>query len=80
MTNVESEPAPDPAEHMTATFLRITGPLIAGAEREIELARAQGDRAALEKAQVRLSTLTTAREIYNASFKLAHGRPAWPRP
>lgn len=65
---------------MTATFLRITGPLIQGAEREIELARAQGDRAALEKAQVRLSTLRSCQDIYNASFKLAHGRLAWPRP
>ncbi|QBY10211.1 hypothetical protein E5F05_06165 [Deinococcus metallilatus] len=64
---------------MNAEYRRILEGLLTNAERDMRLARAEGDRAATAKAQARLDTLWAALEIYAASHFIAYGERPWPR-
>lgn len=64
---------------MNDEYRRILEGLLTNAERDLRLARAEGDRPAAEKARARLDTLRAALEIYASSHFLAHGERPWPR-
>lgn len=66
-------------EKMNAQYRRILEGLLTNAERDVRLARAEGDGAATAKAQARLDTLQAALEIYAACHLVAHGERPWPR-
>ena len=63
---------------MNAAFRQIIDPLLDHAERDVRLARADGDRAATAKAQARLETLKAARGIYAAAHRQGYGEMPWP--
>ncbi|UBV44731.1 hypothetical protein LAJ19_16370 (plasmid) [Deinococcus taeanensis] len=65
---------------MNTQFHQIVSSLLLNAERDVRLARADGDRALADKAKARLDTLRAALEIYAASYLVAHGVRPWPRP
>lgn len=67
-------------EKMNRTYRTILTPLLLNAERDVRLASADGDQAALAKAHARLDTLQAAQEIYAAAHKVAYGFLPWPRP
>jgi len=58
-------------------FGRVTGRIVACAEKEIELARAMQDREALVKVQIKLESVKTAREIFARGYRIATGKAAW---
>ena len=63
---------------MNDTFQRILSGLLDNAERDVRLARADGQSAELAKANARLETLKSALDIYAASHKVAYGERPWP--
>lgn len=65
---------------MNTLYHQIMTRLHDNAERDVRLARADGEPNALAKAQARLDTLHAALEIYAASHKHAYGERPWPRP
>ncbi|MDL2342957.1 hypothetical protein QOL99_02210 [Deinococcus sp. MIMF12] len=65
--------------HMNTQYRRILDGLLTNAERDVRLARAEGDRGGQARAQARLDTLRAALEIYAASHLVAHGERPWPR-
>lgn len=75
MTQAQPE---TPQARMTAEYRRILGGLLTNAERDVRLARADGEPHTLAKAQARLDTLRAALEIYAASHFIAYGERPWP--
>ncbi|MCP2015151.1 hypothetical protein L1280_002312 [Deinococcus sp. HSC-46F16] len=66
-------------EQMNTQYRHILDGLLTNAERDVRLARAEGDRSGTAKAQARLDTLRAALEIYAACHLVAHGERPWPR-
>lgn len=69
-----------PQEGMNTQHQCILTRLLLNAERDVRLARADGNRTELAKARAHLDTLQAALEIYAASHKFAYGTRPWPRP
>lgn len=59
-------------------FRRTIGTLLNNARRDYTLAQAQGDELSRVKARVRLDTLETARQIFEAGVNLTAGSQAAP--
>ncbi|WP_245872744.1 hypothetical protein [Deinococcus planocerae] len=68
-----------PQARMNAHFHRVLEGLLTNAERDVRLARAGEDRAAIARARARLDTLRAALDIYAASHLVGHGERPWPR-
>lgn len=70
----------DAQAKMTAHYKTVLDGLLTNAERDVRLARAQGDGGALAKARARHETLKAALEIYAAAHLAGYGSRPWPRP
>lgn len=64
---------------MNERYRQFMDPLLAHAERDVRLARADGDAQAAARAQARLATLQAALAIYAAAHLHGHGERPWPR-
>ncbi|BDP43148.1 hypothetical protein DAETH_31170 [Deinococcus aetherius] len=64
---------------MNAHYRHVLRELPTNAERDVRLARAEGNRTATARAQARLDTLRATLEIYAAAHLHAHGERPWPR-
>ncbi|WP_246580805.1 hypothetical protein [Deinococcus aestuarii] len=76
MSSTEVESA---QTRMNAHYRLVLEGLLTNAERDARLARAEGDRAAMGKAQARLDTSRAALDIYTASHLVGYGKRPWPR-
>jgi hypothetical protein len=56
-------------ERLRAGFAWITDQIVADAEREVELLRAMGDREALVKEQIKLSTVRHLRGLFEQCYR-----------
>jgi hypothetical protein len=65
---------------LAAAFEGLTGFIIQCTDREIELARALGDREETIKQQIKRDTLRHARGIFQACYRGVTGRKAWDEP
>lgn len=66
-------------ERMNDHYRQVMVGLFTNAERDVRLARAGSDPAALAKAQARFETLKAALDIYAAAHLAAYGERPWPR-
>ena len=64
-------------EKLKEGFGLVTGQIIAHAQREVDLARAMHDRESRVKTQVKMSTMETAREVFDTWYTRITGRRAW---
>lgn len=76
MTSMEVEQA---RTGMNDEYRRTLGTLLTHAERDLRLARAEGDGNSAAKARAWLDTLRAALEIYASSHFVAHGERPWPQ-
>lgn len=68
-----------PQERMNTQYHQIVSSLLLNAERDVLLAKAEGDLHAIAKAQARFETLKAALDIYVAAHKAAYSTRPWPR-
>jgi len=64
-------------EKLKKAFRWITGRIVEEAQREIELARAMGDRETIVKQQIKMETMKSAWGIFQDCYLRATGRRAW---
>lgn len=65
---------------LAAAFEGLTGFVIQCTDREIELAKALGDREETIKQQIKRDTLKHARGIFQTCYRGVTGRKAWDEP
>lgn len=68
--------APD-VERLALAFDHVCARYIAQGDKEIDLARAMGDREARVKAQIKIESLKHARRIFADCYLLVTGSRAW---
>lgn len=64
-------------EKVRRAFDRITGFIVSHARNEVELARAMQDREEVVKTQIKMSTIESARGIFDMCYRRATGRRVW---
>ena len=64
-------------EKVARAFELVTSWYLGEADKQIELIKAMGDREALVKEQIKMSTLKHAREIFADCYRRATGEEAW---
>ena len=64
-------------EKLARAFALVTGRIIEGARRDIELAQALGDMELKVKHQIKMETIETARQIFQMCHRRVTGRSAW---
>ena len=65
------------AEKLTRAFGWVTSRIIEHARQEIELAQAMSDQESVVKAQIKLSVMEHARNIYQDCYRFMIGGGAW---
>ena len=76
MEQIVGSALPD-IEKLRQGFGLVTGQIIDTAQREVELARAMHDDEARIKTQVKMSTMKSAREIFDTWYTRITGQRAW---
>lgn len=65
---------------LAAAFGGLTGFVVEVAEKEIELARAMGDRQEVIKQQIKMETMKSAREMFRTILYQVSGKWVWDEP
>lgn len=65
------------AEKLAVAFGDLTGYIIKGSERQVELARASQDREEAVKQQIKLETMKHARGLFETCYLHITGKQAW---
>ena len=67
-------------DKLAAAFGGLTGFVVEVAEKEIELAKAMGDRQETIKQQIKMETMKSAREMFRTVFWQVTGKWVWDEP
>ena len=76
MDQIFSSDLPD-LDKVRLAFDRITGFMVSHSQNEVELAKAMQDREGVVKTQIKMSTMESARGIFDMCYRRATGRKAW---